>query len=158
MHLADFLREELHLTGTHIGCEHGVCGSCTVLFDEQPVRSCIMLAVQANGHRVMTVEGMASVTDSDTNREELSNLQKAFWECHGLQCGFCTPGMLITAKALLDENPNPSETEIREALSGNICRCTGYVQIVEAVKLAVKMNAEDKKQSNLFEAAKGGNS
>lgn len=139
MHLADYIREELNLTGTHLGCEHGVCGACTVLLDGKPVRSCTMLAVQADGHCLTTVEGL-STRNCDTGKTELSNVQKAFWECHGLQCGFCTPGMLLTTTSLLDENPNPNEKEIREALSGNICRCTGYVQIVESVKLAAEWN------------------
>ncbi|WP_199256759.1 (2Fe-2S)-binding protein [Alteribacillus sp. YIM 98480] len=138
-HLADFLRNNLNLTGTHIGCEHGVCGCCTVLMDEEPIRSCIILAVQADGHKIKTVEGMSEI-NQETGKRELSNIQKAFWEGHGLQCGFCTPGMLLTTEALLAENPDPTDQEIREALSGNICRCTGYLQIVEAVKLAAKMN------------------
>jgi carbon-monoxide dehydrogenase small subunit len=127
--LSDFLRQEAGLTGTHIGCEHGVCGACTVLFDGQPVRSCLMFAVQANGHEVTTVEGLGTIDD-------LHPLQVAFKEAHGLQCGFCTPGFLMTLEPYLKENPNPSEEEIRAAISGNICRCTGYQNIVEAVKLA----------------------
>lgn len=141
MNLTDFLREELDLTGTHIGCEHGVCGACTVLLNNEPIRSCIMLAVQADGQKVATIEGMASQQLDDTGKYRLSNIQDAFCQCHGLQCGYCTPGMIMSTKALLDENPNPSEEEIRESLSGNICRCTGYVQIVDSVKLAAKMNA-----------------
>ncbi len=128
--LSDFLRHELGLTGTHVGCEHGVCGACTVQFDGQPVRSCLMLAVQANGHEVLTVEGLAD------SREQLHPLQQAFWEAHGLQCGFCTPGFLMTLVPFLAENPDPSEREIREAISGNLCRCTGYQNIVTAVRLA----------------------
>lgn len=128
--LSDFLRHELGLTGTHIGCEHGVCGACTVLFDGQPVRSCLMFAVQANGHQLMTVEGLAP------NPEQLHPLQQAFWEAHGLQCGFCTPGFLMTLVPFLEEIPNPTEAEVREAISGNLCRCTGYQHIVEAVLLA----------------------
>ena len=124
--LADFLRIELGLTGTHLGCEHGVCGACTVLLDGQPVRSCIMYAVQADGHQVRTVEDLAQ-------GEALHPLQQAFWEHGGLQCGFCTPGFLLTALDLLARNPRPSEAEIREALSGNICRCTGYQTIVAAI-------------------------
>jgi carbon-monoxide dehydrogenase small subunit len=124
--LADFLREELDLTGTHLGCEHGVCGACTVLYDGQAVRSCLMLAVQANGAEITTVEGLSP--DGQLNR-----LQAAFQENHALQCGFCTPGMLITATAFLKENPHPTEAQVREAISGNICRCTGYVSIVKAV-------------------------
>lgn len=130
--LSDFLRHELGLTGTHVGCEHGVCGACTVQFDGQPVRSCLMLAIQADGHAVTTVEGLAS------NREQLHPLQQAFWEAHGLQCGFCTPGFLMTLVPFLAENPNPSEREIREAISGNLCRCTGYQNIVAAVRLAAE--------------------
>jgi len=128
--LSDFLRHELGLTGTHVGCEHGVCGACTVQFDGEPVRSCLMLAVQADGHTVTTVEGLAS------SREQLHPLQQAFWEAHGLQCGFCTPGFLMTLVPFLAENPDPSEREIREAISGNLCRCTGYQNIVAAVRLA----------------------
>jgi carbon-monoxide dehydrogenase small subunit len=128
--LSDFLRHELGLTGTHVGCEHGVCGACTVQFDGKPVRSCLMLAVQADGHEVTTVEGLAS------SREQLHPLQQAFWEAHGLQCGFCTPGFLMTLVPFLAENPDPSEREIREAISGNLCRCTGYQNIVAAVRLA----------------------
>ena len=127
--LSDFLRHELGLTGTHVGCEHGVCGACTVLVDEQPVRSCLMFAVQADGLEVMTVEGLGTV-------ENLHPLQEAFWEAHGVQCGFCTPGFLMTLIPFLKENPDPSEEEIREAISGNLCRCTGYQHIVDAVKLA----------------------
>jgi aerobic-type carbon monoxide dehydrogenase small subunit (CoxS/CutS family) len=127
--LVDFLRHELDLTGTHVGCEHGVCGACTVRMDGDVVRSCIMLAVQAEGAEIETVEGMAT-------NGELHPIQQAFREKHGLQCGFCTPGMLLAAQTLLEENPNPTEQEIREYLSGNICRCTGYVGIVNAVKHA----------------------
>jgi carbon-monoxide dehydrogenase small subunit len=128
--LSDFLRHELGLTGTHVGCEHGVCGACTILFDGQPVRSCLLFAVQANGHEVGTVEGLAP------SRDELHPIQQGFWEAHGLQCGFCTPGILMTLVPFLQENPNPSEQEIREAISGNLCRCTGYQHIVEAVQVA----------------------
>ena len=130
--LSDFLRHDLALTGTHVGCEHGVCGACTVLFDGQPVRSCIMLAVQADGHALSTVESLAPGPD------RLHPLQQAFWECHGLQCGFCTPGFLMTLLPFLEENPDPTETEIRQAISGNLCRCTGYQHIVDAVKLAAE--------------------
>jgi carbon-monoxide dehydrogenase small subunit len=129
--LSDFLRHELGLTGTHVGCEHGVCGACTILFDGEPVRSCIMLAVQADGHALTTVEGL-------TPTGGLHPLQEAFWECHGLQCGFCTPGFLMTLVPFLEANPDPSEEEIRQALSGNLCRCTGYQHIVDAVKLAAE--------------------
>lgn len=125
VNLADFLRHSLEATGTHVGCEHGVCGACTVIVDGQPVRACLMLAVQADGSTVETVEGLA--TDG-----ALSDLQAAFSRHHGLQCGFCTPGMLMTLHAFLKEVPNPSETEVREAISGNICRCTGYQGIVAA--------------------------
>jgi carbon-monoxide dehydrogenase small subunit len=128
--LSDFLRHELGLTGTHVGCEHGVCGACTILFDGLPMRSCLMFAPQAHGHEIVTVEGLAA--DGD----RLHPLQEAFREAHGLQCGFCTPGILMTMKAFLDENPSPNEAEIRQALSGNLCRCTGYQHIVEAVTLA----------------------
>lgn len=134
--LSDYLRHELGLTGTHVGCEHGVCGACTVLLDGQPVRSCLMLAVQAEGHEVSTVEGLAS------SAEDLHPLQEAFWEAHGLQCGFCTPGFLMTLIPFLAENPNPTEMEIRGAISGNLCRCTGYQNIVEAARLAAKKMRE----------------
>ena len=130
--LSDFLRHELGLSGTHVGCEHGVCGACTILFDGQPTRSCLTLAVQANGHSLATVEGLAQ------SQSELHPLQQAFWEAHGLQCGFCTPGILMTLVPFLEENPDPSEAEIREAISGNLCRCTGYQHIVDAVKLAAE--------------------
>ncbi len=129
--LSDFLRHELELTGTHVGCEHGVCGACTVLLDGEAVRSCLLLAVQADGHEIQTVESLGGA-------DALSPLQQAFWEKHGLQCGFCTPGILMTLIPFLAQNPHPGETEIREALSGNLCRCTGYVNIVEAVKLAAE--------------------
>ena len=125
--LADCLRHHLGLTGTHLGCEHGVCGACTVLVDGQPVRGCLMLAVQAEGTEVMTVEGLAG--DGD----QLGPLQRALMKHHGLQCGFCTPGILTTMSAFLRDHPAPSEAQIREALSGNICRCTGYEGIVDAV-------------------------
>lgn len=124
--LADFLRHELGFTGTHLGCEHGVCGACTILFDDAPARACITFAVQAHGHRIRTVEDLA---DGD----ELHPVQQAFWEHGGLQCGFCTPGFLITVLDLLARNPHPTEQEVREALSGNLCRCTGYQSIVAAV-------------------------
>jgi carbon-monoxide dehydrogenase small subunit len=129
--LADVLREDLGLTGTHVGCEHGVCGACTVLWDGQPVRSCLLFAIQLDGAALTTVEGLA-------NGEELHPIQEAFWAKHGLQCGFCTPGILLTAKALLDENPDPDEAEIREAIGGNLCRCTGYHFIVEAIRTAAR--------------------
>jgi carbon-monoxide dehydrogenase small subunit len=133
--LSDFLRHELGLTGTHVGCEHGVCGACTVLFDGQPVRSCLMFAVQASGHEVITVEGLGTP-------DNLHPIQEAFMEAHGAQCGFCTPGFLMTLVPFLQENPDPTEPEIREAIAGNLCRCTGYQHIVEAVQLAAeKMRA-----------------
>jgi len=134
--LSDFLRHDLGLTGTHVGCEHGVCGACTVLFDGEPVRSCILLAVQADGHAVTTVEALAP------NPDQLHPLQQAFWESHGLQCGFCTPGFLMTLLPFLEENADPSEDEIRHAISGNLCRCTGYQHIVDAVKLAAERRRE----------------
>ncbi len=137
--LVDWLREELRLTGTHIGCEHGICGACSVMLDGEPVRSCLMYAVQANGHRVTTVEGLAKPDGS------MSVLQDSFCEAHGLQCGYCTPGMLIAAQALLNSNPKPSEEEIRDAIGGNLCRCTGYQQIVEAIELAARRMAEGAK-------------
>jgi carbon-monoxide dehydrogenase small subunit len=127
--LSDFLRHDLGLTGTHVGCEHGVCGACTVLFDGLPVRSCLMFAVQADGHEVTTVEGLGTPDD-------LHPLQEAFREAHGVQCGFCTPGLLLTLVPFLEENPDPTEHEIRDAIAGNLCRCTGYQHIVDAVKLA----------------------
>jgi aerobic carbon-monoxide dehydrogenase small subunit len=130
--LADVLREDLGLTGTHVGCEHGVCGACTVLWDGQPVRSCLLFAIQLDGAALTTVEGLA-------DGERLHPIQEAFWATHGLQCGFCTPGILLTAKALLDENPSPDEAEIREAISGNLCRCTGYHFIVQAILAAARM-------------------
>lgn len=135
--LADFLREELGLTGTHLGCEHGVCGACTVLLDGEPVRSCIMLAAQASGHSVTTIEGAARPDG------QLSPVQEAFRAAHALQCGYCTPGMILAAQALLDGNPRPNRDEIDEALGGNICRCTGYVQIREAVRIAAGTAADD---------------
>jgi carbon-monoxide dehydrogenase small subunit len=130
--LSDFIRHEAALTGTHVGCEHGVCGACTILLEGQPARSCLMLAVQAQGARVETIESLA-------DGERLHPLQAAFAENHGLQCGYCTPGILMTMKAYLAETPQPTETEIREALSGNLCRCTGYQQIVEAVLQAAAL-------------------
>ena len=130
--LSDFLRHDLRLTGTHVGCEHGVCGACTVLVDGEPARACLMLAVQADGTEVTTVEGLAA------GQEELHPVQQAFWDAHGLQCGFCTSGMLISTVALLRQRPSPSDLEIREALSGNLCRCTGYQNIVRAVRLAAE--------------------
>ena len=130
--LVDFLRDSLTLTGTHVGCEHGVCGACSVLLDGEPVRSCCMFAVQVDGSAVTTVEGLAPA------RGEMSPLQDAFCETHALQCGYCTPGMLIACQALLDKTPEPNEHQVREAISSNLCRCTGYEQIVQAVLLACK--------------------
>jgi carbon-monoxide dehydrogenase small subunit len=137
--LSDFLRHELNLTGTHVGCEHGSCGACTVLFDGQAVRSCILFAVQANGHSITTVEGLSPNGDL----QNLHPLQAAFREKHGLQCGYCTPGFLMTLIPFLQENPNPTDEQIRETISGNLCRCTGYQNIVEAVKLAAQQTALD---------------
>jgi aerobic-type carbon monoxide dehydrogenase small subunit (CoxS/CutS family) len=130
--LTDFLRDDLGLTGTHVGCEHGVCGACTVLLDNQPVRACLMFAVQVNGAELKTIEGLAPSPTA------LHPLQEKFWELHGLQCGFCTPGILLTAVALLQEIPNPSEDEIREWISGNLCRCTGYYNIIKSIQEAAK--------------------
>ena len=130
--LADFIRHELGLTGTHLGCEHGVCGACTILLDGQSARSCLMLAVQADGHEILTVEGIAP------NEQELHPLQEAFRDNHGLQCGFCTPGMLTTLLEFLRDNPDPTEQEVRIAISGNLCRCTGYQGIVNAALDAAK--------------------
>jgi carbon-monoxide dehydrogenase small subunit len=132
MLLSDFVRQELALTGTHVGCEHGVCGACTVLVDGEPVRSCLMLAVQIDGARLETIESLARGPD------DLHPVQRAFWERHGLQCGFCTPGMVLTARALLERTPSPSEDEIRAAIAGNVCRCTGYVFIVDAIAAAAE--------------------
>jgi carbon-monoxide dehydrogenase small subunit len=130
--LSDYLRHELGLTGTHVGCEHGVCGACTILFDGQPVRSCLVFAVQADGHAIRTVEGLAPGPD------RMHPLQEAFWNKHALQCGFCTPGFLMTLVPYLEANPDPTADEVREAISGNLCRCTGYQHIVEAVLAAAE--------------------
>jgi aerobic-type carbon monoxide dehydrogenase small subunit (CoxS/CutS family) len=130
--LADYIRHDVELTGTHVGCEHGVCGACTVLMDGKAVRSCIMLAVQADGHEITTVEGLAE------SEEKLHLIQQAFWEAHGLQCGFCTPGILMTLVPWLQENKTPNEQDVRDAISGNLCRCTGYQHIVDATLLAAK--------------------
>jgi carbon-monoxide dehydrogenase small subunit len=132
LHLADFLREDLGLTGTHLGCEHGVCGACTVIVDGEPVRSCLMLAVQADGATVRTIEGIAEPDG------RLHPVQEAMWERHGLQCGFCTPGVITTLVAYLEKTPDPSETDIRDVLSGNLCRCTGYQFIVDAALAAAR--------------------
>jgi carbon-monoxide dehydrogenase small subunit len=133
--LAEVLRTELELTGTHLACEHGVCGSCTVLVDGAPVRSCLMLAVQANGRAVTTVEGLAPPG-------ELSPVQQGFYECHSFQCGFCTPGIVMTTAAYLADHPSPSEPEVREMLAGNLCRCTGYQSIVAGVLRAAELLRE----------------
>ena len=135
--LADVLREDLSLTGTHLGCEHGVCGACTVLVDGDAVRSCLMFAVQADGADIVTVEGLAPAEG------ELSDVQQAMHACHGLQCGFCTPGFIVSITALLDRNPDPDDEAIRDGLSGNLCRCTGYQGIIKAVRMA----AEARRQS-----------
>lgn len=132
--LADFLREDLDLTGTHLGCEHGVCGACTVLLEGEPVRSCLLLAVQADGAEILTVEGLGPAGG-------LHPLQEAFWAHHGLQCGFCTPGILLSAYAFLREHPRPTEGEVREMLAGHLCRCTGYEQIVAAILAAAEAGA-----------------
>ncbi len=129
--LSDFIRHHLDLTGTHVGCEHGICGSCTILMDGLPVRSCLTFALQAEGKAIETIESL------DTNGE-LSPLQNAFWENQGLQCGFCTPGILMSMKAFLEDNPKPTRDEIREGLSGNLCRCTGYHDIVDSVVAAAE--------------------
>lgn len=129
--LSDFLRDELHLTGTHVGCEHGVCGTCTIELDGKTARSCLTFAVQADGAVINTVESLGTIA-------KMHPLQQAFWEKHGLQCGFCTPGMLMTAKELLDSNPNPTREQVAEAISGNLCRCTGYQTIVDAVMSAAE--------------------
>lgn len=135
--LADFLRHGLDLTGTHLGCEHGVCGACTVLVDGAAVRSCLMLAVQADGTDVTTVEGLAGADEGTLNP-----LQQAFWEHHGLQCGYCTPGMLMTLTQVLRDTPDPSDEDLRQALSGNLCRCTGYAGIIRAARAAAKVLRE----------------
>jgi len=135
MLLSDFLRHELGLTGTHVGCEHGVCGSCTIVFDGEAMRSCLLFAVQADGHEISTVEGLGTP-------DNLHPLQEAFQEKHALQCGFCTPGFLMSLTPFLEENPNPDREEIREAIAGNLCRCTGYENIVDAVKLAAEKMRE----------------
>ncbi len=138
--LADFLRQQLGLTGTHLGCEHGVCGACTILFNGRTARSCLLLAVQAEGAEILTVEGIARGPD------ELHPLQEAFRDNHGLQCGFCTPGMLTTLLEFLDDNPDPTEQEVRIAISGNLCRCTGYQGIVAAALDAAKRLQAEKGQ------------
>jgi len=142
--LSDFLRHDLGLTGTHVGCEHGVCGACTVLLDGEPVRSCLMFAVQIEGHDVVTVEGLATAPPAKVPQGDVTGLhpvQRAFHETHALQCGFCTPGILMTIVAFLEENPAPTHEEIREAISGHLCRCTGYHNIVEGVARAAELMA-----------------
>ena len=134
--LVDFLRDTLRLTGTHAGCEHGICGACSVLLEDAPVRSCLMYAVQADGCRLTTIEGLAQPDGTP------GALQDAFCETHATQCGYCTPGMIVAAHALLEANPAPSEAEIREAIGGNLCRCTGYQQIVDAIQLAAAKRTE----------------
>src|SRR6476469_298327 len=134
--LSDFLRHDLRLTGTHVGCEHGVCGACTVLVDGQPMRSCLMFAVAAQDHEITTVEGLAA------DAEQMSAVQQAFTECHGLQCGFCTPVFLTTITAYLQENPDPTQEEARECISGNLCRCTGYQNIIKSVLRAAEITKE----------------
>ena len=146
--LVDFLRTNLRLTGTHIGCDTTSCGACTVLIDGEPVKSCTVLAVQANGRHIATVEGLAKGA-------ELSPVQIGFHEEHGLQCGFCTPGMMLVGSALLERNPNPTEEEIRWAISGNICRCTGYMNIVKAIKHAATLRAQAAKPAPAATAAAG---
>jgi carbon-monoxide dehydrogenase small subunit len=136
MTLLDFLRDELHLSGTHMGCEHGVCGACTVIVNGEPIRSCLMLAVQADGDTVQTVEGLCQEDG------EPGLLQDAFRDAHGMQCGYCTPGMLMSAHALLEETLSPTDEDIREAIGGNICRCTGYTQIIDAIRLAAERMKE----------------
>jgi carbon-monoxide dehydrogenase small subunit len=154
--LSDFLRHDLGLTGTHVGCEHGVCGACTVLLDGQPARSCLTFAVTAHGHSVTTVEGLAAAADARATTpgspglspdrpgraSSMGPVQQAFAECHGLQCGFCTPGFLTTVTAFLEETPDPTEEQAREAISGNLCRCTGYQNIVRSVLRAAELRAE----------------
>jgi len=137
MLLSDFLRHELGLMGTHVGCEHGICGACTIIFDGDPVRSCLMFAVQANGHDIRTVESLGTPT-------QLHPLQQAFTEKHALQCGYCTPGFLMTLTPFLEQNPSPTEEEVREAIDGNICRCTGYEKIIEATLDASKKMSSGK--------------
>jgi carbon-monoxide dehydrogenase small subunit len=133
--LSDYLREDVGLTGVRVSCEHGICGACTILVDGRTVRACLMLAVQADGAQILTVEGLAQ-------DGQLHPLQQAFWDHHGLQCGYCTPGMLLTAYELLEQNPDPSEGEVREAIAGNLCRCTGYVNIVRSILAAARAMRE----------------
>ncbi len=152
--LSDFLRHELGLTGTHVGCEHGVCGACTILLDGEPVRSCLTFAIQAQGREISTVEGLASGPEA-TEPNALHPVQQAFWDEHGLQCGFCTAGILMTIVPFLEENPDPTESEVRHALSGNICRCTGYQHIVNSVLRAASMMGRDESTSREGPAGEG---
>ncbi|MCC6382758.1 MAG: (2Fe-2S)-binding protein [Dehalococcoidia bacterium] len=133
--LADFLREDLELTGTHVGCEHGVCGACTLLLNGRAVRSCLLLAVQADGQEIQTIEGLAK-------GDELHSIQQAFWEEHGLQCGYCTGGIIMSTLAMLEDNPHPSDEEIYEVLGGHLCRCTGYEDIFKSVKRAIELRGQ----------------
>jgi aerobic-type carbon monoxide dehydrogenase small subunit (CoxS/CutS family) len=144
--LTDFIREECNLTGTHLGCEHGVCGACTILVDHEPVRSCLVFAVQADGSEIQTVESLNSVDGT------LNVLQQSFSDNHALQCGFCTPGFLMTLTHFLGENENPTENEIREAISGNLCRCTGYANIIKAVQQAAQILQQEKCNSSVVSA------
>jgi aerobic carbon-monoxide dehydrogenase small subunit len=139
--LSDMLRHDLRLTGTHVGCEHGVCGACTVLLEGEPIRSCLAFAVMVDGASITTVEGLAGPDG------ELGLVQRAFRECHGLQCGFCTPGFLLLATELLDRNPDPTDDEVRDALGGNLCRCTGYVNIVRSVRRAAELSTDHELRS-----------
>jgi len=136
--LVDVLREDLALTGTHLGCEQGVCGACTVILDGEPIRSCLVFGAQTEGAEITTIEGIADGPD------DLHPVQQAFWQHHGLQCGYCTPGMVLTARSFLEEVPNPTDDEIREAIAGNICRCTGYVFIVDSIRAAAEMLGGDR--------------
>ena len=149
--LSDALRHDLRLTGTHVGCEHGVCGACTVLLDDRPIRSCLIFAVSAVGHQIRTVEGLA-----DPESGALSPVQQAFIDCHALQCGFCTPGMMMTIEAFVAQHPNPDLDEAREAISGNLCRCTGYQNIVKAVCRTAELTAQSTDPSSTKQADPAG--
>ena len=153
--LSDFLRHDLELTGTHVGCEHGVCGACTVLVDGAPMRSCLMFAVTAQDHAITTVEGLCTAPDARVapTGQSMNPVQQAFAECHGLQCGFCTPGFLTTVTAYLEDNPSPTSEQAREAISGNLCRCTGYQNIVKSVLRAAEIKAEIKAERAAEHAA-----
>lgn len=150
MLLSDVLRDEIGLTGTHVGCEHGICGACTIIMDGRPTRSCLVFGVQADKVEIKTVEGLAEPNG------KLHPLQEAFWEKHGLQCGFCTPGVLMSACHFLEENPNPTREQIREGISGNLCRCTGYQNIVDAVEMAAEMMNKQSDKSSEHESADPG--